>query len=61
MKTLDLSNKLKKYTKGWVAIDELTNEVIFYAPDFNSIMKRVEGKRNVFVMAVSDNYFNFVT
>lgn len=61
MKLLDLTEALKKYKTGWVAIDENKKKVVAHAKDFESISRKVKYNKNVFIMPASNNYFGFVT
>lgn len=61
MTPIDLTQKLKKYKSGWVALDKKYN-VVAHAKTFADIEKKVKGKKaNVTLMAASENYFGFVT
>lgn len=58
---IDLTQKLKKYKSGWVALDKKYN-VVAHAETFSDIEKIVRSKKlNVTLMAASDNYFGFIT
>lgn len=61
MTPLDLTNALKKYTTGWIALDEKNLKVVAHSKDFVSLSKRVQNKKNVVLMPASDNYFGLVT
>ncbi len=61
MTPTDLTKTLKKYKSGWVAIDELKKTVVAHAKDFSGINKKVANKKNVFIMAATEEYFGFVT
>ncbi len=61
MKLLDLTEALKKYKSGWVAIDETKKKVVAHAKDFESISKKVKYNKNIFIMPASNNYFGFIT
>lgn len=61
MKAIDLTKALKPYEKGWVAINQKNNEVVAHAITFESISKKVEGKKDILLVPASKNYFGFVT
>jgi hypothetical protein len=61
MTVTDLTKTLKKYKSGWVAIDESNKRVVAHAKDFSGINKKVANKKNVFIMAATEEYFGFVT
>lgn len=61
MTVTDLTKTLKKYKSGWVAIDESNKKVVAHDKDFSGINKKVINKKNVFIMAATDEYFGFVT
>lgn len=61
MTPIDLSKTLEKYKSGWVAINESNSKVVAHAKDFSEINKKVNGKKNVFIMAVAKEYFGFIT
>lgn len=58
---MDLTEALKKYKSGWVAIDETKKKVVAHAKDFSSINKKVSGRKNIFVMAAAKEYSGFIT
>ena len=61
MTPIDLTKTLKKYKSGWVAIDETKRTVVAHAKDFSEINKKVSGKKNIFIMAATKEYFGFIT
>ena len=61
MRLLDLTKTLKQYKSGWVAIDEKKNKVIAHSKDFESINKKVNSNKNVFIIPASNDYFGFIT
>ena len=61
MKALDLTKSIKKYSTGWVAIDEKTSKVVAHAKDFKTITKKVKKAEHIFVMPASEEYFGFIT
>lgn len=40
MKATDLTKSLKKYSSGWVAINETNNTVVAHAKDFQLLTKK---------------------
>jgi len=60
MKTIDLTQSLKKYTSGWVAIDK-NRQVIAHAKTFESITKKIQKNPEVLLIPASKDYFGFVT
>lgn len=60
MKTLDLLRALKQYKSGWVAIDEKKNKVVTHAKNFEQVTEKVKGKKNIFIMPATNEYFGFV-
>lgn len=61
MKTLDLTGALKQYKSGWVAIDEQKNKVVAHSKNFETLVRKVENRKNIFLMPASDNYYGFIT
>lgn len=61
MKVLDLTETLKKYKSGWVAIDEKKQKVVSYGKDFAAINRKIKNEKNVFIMSVSSSYRGFIT
>lgn len=61
MTPVDLTQKLKKYKSGWVALDKKHN-IIAYGKTFSDIEKKVQGKKeSAILLPTSDNYFGFIT
>lgn len=63
MKAIDLKTELKKFKKGWVALNK-ENKVIMHAVSFDLICKKIENykdKDNLLIIPASDNYFGFIT
>lgn len=63
MNAIDVKIELKKYKKGWVALNS-GNKVVEHAMSFESICDRVnkyEDKKNLLIIPASDNYFGFIT
>jgi len=61
MKPIDLTETLKPYKSGWVAIDSKKYKVIAKARDFIRIAEKVKGRKDIFLMPASKNYFGFIT
>ncbi|PJE62555.1 hypothetical protein COU88_04380 [Candidatus Roizmanbacteria bacterium CG10_big_fil_rev_8_21_14_0_10_39_6] len=61
MKMNDLRDTIKGYKDGWVAINEQEKKVVLSAKSFEEISKKAKDMNNVVIMAVSDNYFGFIT
>lgn len=61
MNTLDFTQILKGYKKGWVAINEKERKVVAQGKDFNEINKKVKETKNVVLMSTSEDYFGFIT
>lgn len=61
MKALDLTNSIKSYSDGWLAINKKNKKVVAHAKTFESISQKVKGIKDVFLMPASKNYFGFVT
>ena len=61
MNTLDFTQILKGYKKGWVAINEKEKKVVAQGKDFNEINKKVKETKNVVLMSTSEDYFGFIT
>lgn len=59
--TIDLTNSLKTYSAGWVAINKKTNKVVAHAQTFEALSKKVKGIKDVLFVPASKNYFGFVT
>lgn len=57
VKKLYLSKQVKKYTKGWVAVDEKNAKIVAHAASFDAIMKKTEAKTDVVVFPASESYF----
>lgn len=63
MNAIDIKNELKKYKKGWVALNP-ENKVVEHAISFKSIcdkLNRHKNKKNFLLIPASDNYFGFIT
>jgi len=63
MKTIDLKSELKKYKKGWVAINS-GNKVVEWASSFEKISEKIEDyedKKTMMIIPASDNYYGFIT
>ena len=61
MNTIDVTQALKSYSQGWVAIDKKSKKVVAHAKTFASISKKVKGIEDIFLMPASKKYFGFVT
>lgn len=61
MKPIDLSQAMKQYSEGWVAISDKNKKVVAHAKNFKLISQKVKGLKNVFLVPASKNYFGFVT
>ena len=63
MKAIDIKNELKKYKKGWVALNS-ENKVVEHAINFKSIcdkLTKYKNKKDFLIIPASDNYFGFIT
>lgn len=61
MTPIDLTQKLKKYKSGWVALDRKYN-VVAHAKTFSDIEKKVKDqKASVTLLPASGNYFGYIT
>jgi len=61
MSPIDLSKSLKKYKKGWVAIDKKTLKVVAQAVSFSEISEKIKDIKNIILIPASKNYYGFVT
>ncbi len=61
MVALDLTQALKGYKDGWVAIDEKNYEVVAHAENYEKIEEKVKDRNDILLMPASDNYFGFIT
>ncbi len=60
MKSINLSQTLKPYNEGWVAINKKNKIVVAHAKTFELIAKKIKDK-DVILVPASKNYFGFVT
>ncbi len=63
MSAVDLRKELKKFNKGWVAIDR-SNKVIEKAGTFEEInakLRNHKDKDSLLLVPASDKYFGFIT
>lgn len=63
MKNIDLTNILKGYKKGWVALSNDYKKVLFSADNFLLLMEKIEkaGKeKDVVLLPASENYKGFI-
>lgn len=60
MKAINLAERIKKYTKGWVALNK-EYKVIAHAETFQTISDQFEKNKDVVIMPASNNYFGYVT
>lgn len=61
MSPIDLSKSLKKYKKGWVAIDKKTLKVVAQAVSFAGISAKIKNIKNIILIPASANYYGFIT
>jgi len=61
LKPIDLTKSLRLYKSGWVAINAKKCEVVAHAKTFMILADKVQGKKDIFLMPASKNYFGFVT
>lgn len=61
MKPMNLVKTLKSHKSGWVAIDIKSLKVIAKDKKFSSISKKVESRKDTFLMPAAKNYFGFIT
>lgn len=60
MQAIDLTDKLKGYHTGWVALDQRYN-VVAHADSFKSISEKIKKRKDKFIlMPATDNYFGYV-
>lgn len=63
MKAVDLTQQLKPYKSGWVAI--FNNKVVAHAKSFELIAEKVKAlkkpAKDILLIPASKNYFGFVT
>lgn len=60
MKVIDLTKALKKYTSGWVAMND-KHEVVVHARSFADICRKVKNSKKLVLVPASKSYFGFVT
>lgn len=60
MKTIDLTKSLSAYKTGWIALNK-KNKVVAHAKNFSLLSKKTKGKKEVWAIPVSNNYFGLVT
>jgi hypothetical protein len=56
-----LINILKPYKKGWIAINNKRKIVIAHSDTYDEIESKAQGKKDILLIPVSNNYFGFVT
>lgn len=60
-KKIDFVKLLKKYKKGWVAISEDFDKVVFYGKTLKETMKKATHyKEKVYYFPTGEKYSNFV-
>ena len=63
MTAIDIRKQIKKYKKGWVALNR-SYEVVESARSFEEINKKLEkykNKEEFLLLPASDRYFGFIT
>lgn len=63
MRAIDLTNILKRFSSGWVAVSDDYKKVVAWGRTLASVTKKVKEKGNplVVLMAASKNYRGYVT
>lgn len=61
MKTIDLSNQLKKYKKGWVAVNQKDERVVASSNTFKGILKLAQKDKDLVLLPAANTYFGFIT
>ncbi len=61
MSPINLTNLLKKYKSGWVAVSTDYSRVVAHAEKFIELQKIVKNRKGVVVIQAFDNYFNYVS
>lgn len=52
MNAINLTEALKPYTEGWVAIDKKNNSVVAHAKSFSLLSKKIKTTKDIFLMPV---------
>ena len=56
MSPINLTNLLKKYKSGWVAVSSDYSRVVAHAEKFIELQKIVKNRKDVVVIQAFDNY-----
>lgn len=60
MKPIDLTEQLKPYKRGWVAIDKNHN-VVAHAQTLTELSEKIKNRKNIYLVPAAPTYKGFVT
>lgn len=60
MKPIDLTNVLKKYRSGWIALNS-NNKVVAYAKRFDKLSEAVKDEKDINLMPVLKDYSSIIS
>lgn len=58
MTPIDLTKIASRFKSGWLAINQKNLKIVAHAKDFSSIIKKIDGKKEVVLIPASEDFSN---